>query len=302
MAEHEEHHEEHGGEGEEHGKHKKGGHGHGPGGHGGHEEHAGAPEWLISFADNVALLMGFFVILLAMNMGPKGGGAAEGKAADAGSNNAQMMDFIYGMRQAFNNPPDPKSPDPRERELAKWAAERDKNKTNYKDTPDGKFDKSQSIPEGQKLKPTGVIVFETDSSGIGGSNVRIIKDVAEKIRGQNWVIEVRGHVSAIEAQRASERAAAATGTSGNALAQASAGDVAAYMLSYQRAVAVTNALIREGIDKKRLRVVACADHERQEKRAYDATQHRTNQRVEIIVTDDPAPKDQYLNDPGTGRR
>ena len=61
---------------DEHGEHEEG---HGGGSHGGghaaggHEEgHEGAPEWLISFADNVALMMGFFVILLAMNMGPKG--------------------------------------------------------------------------------------------------------------------------------------------------------------------------------------------------------------------------------------
>lgn len=45
--------------GHEEGHGKKGHGGHGGHGHGGgHEEHAGAPEWLISFADNVALLMG----------------------------------------------------------------------------------------------------------------------------------------------------------------------------------------------------------------------------------------------------
>ncbi|MCL4212087.1 MAG: hypothetical protein KJZ68_15650, partial [Phycisphaerales bacterium] len=59
----------------EHGKkhaHKRGGHGHGHGG-GGHEEgHEGAPEWLISFADMVMLMMGFFVILFALNVNPTG--------------------------------------------------------------------------------------------------------------------------------------------------------------------------------------------------------------------------------------
>ena len=48
---------------DEHDKHS-GGHvgGHGGGGHD-EEEEAGAPEWLISFADMVMLLMGFFVMI-----------------------------------------------------------------------------------------------------------------------------------------------------------------------------------------------------------------------------------------------
>lgn len=73
---------EHDSHGEEGGSHGGGGHGGGaPHGGGAHEEHEGAPEWLISFADNVALMMGFFVILLAMNMGPKGGGEARERGA-----------------------------------------------------------------------------------------------------------------------------------------------------------------------------------------------------------------------------
>ena len=54
---------------------------------GGHDdEHEGAPEWLISFADMVMLIMGFFVILFALNMAPPAtagaGGNEEGEGTD----------------------------------------------------------------------------------------------------------------------------------------------------------------------------------------------------------------------------
>ena len=70
---------------DDHGKHGDGGHGGGGhGGGGGHEEEeeAGAPEWLISFADMVMLLMGFFVILFALNVQPKGGNPGGGGEVD----------------------------------------------------------------------------------------------------------------------------------------------------------------------------------------------------------------------------
>src|SRR5436190_2305796 len=109
------------------GGHKGHGGAHG-GGHGGaHEEHhEGAPEWLISFADNVALMMGFFVILLAMNMAKQTTGGIGGKA-DMGGNPQEansMIDFAIAVREAFNNPVDVNSTDPRERDMVKRLIER----------------------------------------------------------------------------------------------------------------------------------------------------------------------------------
>src|SRR5436190_2087186 len=110
MAEHEEHKDEHGG-----GSHGGGGHGGGHGG-GGHAEgeHEGAPEWLISFADNVALMMGFFVILLAMNLKKPTAGGIGGEGQNGGPPSEQMIDFVIAMRQSFHTPFDLNSDEPAE--------------------------------------------------------------------------------------------------------------------------------------------------------------------------------------------
>src|SRR4051812_10507126 len=99
-----------------------GGHGaHGAGG-GGHEEaHEGAPEWLISFADNVALMMGFFVILLAMNMKEPTSGGIGGKDKNGQPPiNDALLDFQLAMRTAFNNPVSIDSTDASEQVLVNY--------------------------------------------------------------------------------------------------------------------------------------------------------------------------------------
>src|SRR5690349_16579558 len=105
-----------------------GGGGHGGGGHGGggHEEHEGAPEWLISFADNVTLMMGFFVIMLALNMKPasSSGGESESKQAGSGTPAEVTLDTVLAIREAFNNPVKLDSKDPRELALIKRLLQR----------------------------------------------------------------------------------------------------------------------------------------------------------------------------------
>jgi outer membrane protein OmpA-like peptidoglycan-associated protein len=272
MGEHEEH-----GHGEEHksGGHGGGGHGGHGGGHGGgaHEEHEGVPEWMISFADNTALMMGLFVILLALNMGPKGSGV-EGAASAAQSQADVMDDFAIEIREAFNNPVDPNSTEPHEQRLVK----RVKQKSTGNSNEEGP---SKRGPESQSVKPTeysaigGKIPFDDGSAVLSPTGQQKIADIAAKVGQLRYTIEVRGHTTPSETMRNETRAR---------------------QLSYERAMAVAQALAVQGVPWRQMRVVACGDSERMIARTYDRDEERQNQRSEVILTKDVMAEDPYTRE------
>jgi outer membrane protein OmpA-like peptidoglycan-associated protein len=261
---------------EEHKGHKKGhGGGHGHGG-GAHEEHGGVAEWLISFADNVALLMGFFVILLAMNMNkPKPAHGLGGEAKDPGGSDDTLNELVYGIRDAFHSLPSLDSKDPKDVPLLAYMARRSRGETST-DGSLGLHKSQDSLRPSDYQAPTGSFSFEPYSTVIDSDGKERAVDLANRLRGQTFLIQVRGHTSAIEA---------------------GGGPVAALKLSYQRAQAVAELLVQSGLRWENLRLVACGDQERITPLASDRSEHKTNQRVEIIVTNETVSPDPHVIEP-----
>lgn len=262
------------------GSHGGGGHGHGAGG-GGHEEgHEGAPEWLISFADNVALMMGFFVILLAMNMGPKAdpvqGGDKSETNANTGAGRGDMIDLVIAIRESFNNKFDLNSTKPEDQPFIQRIKQRMGGPANQDSVP-GKAPTVQSLGKGESAKPTAMITFDDRSTTLASDARQTLSEAAARMRGERYVIEVRGHASPFEAMRQEK---------------------AARDLSYERAMAACYALVEFGIQWEMLRPVACGASDRLVARTFDRAVDRSNQRVELIVTSEIAPPDPYSAAPG----
>jgi flagellar motor protein MotB len=250
-------------------KHGKGGHGaHGGGGH--EEGHEGAPEWLISFADNVVLMMGFFVILLAMNMAKStvGGGGEKGEHGEAKKQEEAMLDFAIAVREAFNNPVTIDSSNPRDAALVARLRQRAGQGDARDQGVDGKQQDVQSIRPSDYRALSGSVAFADHSSELLDSSKTTIAQIARKIRGLRLIVLVRGHVSSVEAARGPE---------------------VAMKLSTERATNVCKALAAEGVAWWQLRLVACADHDRLEAHPNSKAVDKANARVEVILTDEVVP-------------
>ena len=250
--------------------HKHGGGGHGAHG-GGHEEgHEGAPEWLISFADNVVLMMGFFVILLAMNMAKQtvGGGGEKGGHGEAKKQEEAMLDFAIAVREAFNNPVTIESTDARDAALVARLRQRAGQGEARDAGVDGKQQDVQSIRPSDYRALSGSVPFAEHAAEMLDSSKTTIEQIARRIRGLRLIVEVRGHVSTVEAARGPE---------------------VAMKLSADRAQTVARALAAEGVAWWQLRLVVCADHDRLEAHPNSRAVDKANARVEVILTDEVVP-------------
>lgn len=256
------------GEHSEHGKsgarHGGAGHRGGHGGGGGHDEHeGGAPEWLISFADNVMLMMGLFVIMLAMNMAKETMGGIGGKDEMGGAPSAEMADFVLSVREAFNNPVNINSTDPRDAALVKRLVERANRGKATEEGPSGKNNQLQGVRDESYKSISATVDFEENSPELSADAITAIANTASQIKGYQNVVDVRGHVSSHELRN---------------------DQTGGYQLAFERAMSVARELAAQGVDWSQLRVIACSDSERVSEGYYDRAAGATDRRVEVIVT------------------
>ena len=221
----------------------------------------GAPDWIVTYGDMMSLLLCFFVLL----------------AAFSELKNDKFQKVMESMREAFGYTGGsgriPSDDLPNLAMMAKLDAVRlyDKpfRQISQADDPGvyGKETTVKTIREGWVFTVGGWITFEPGSAELKPQAREQLAVLAERIRGQNNKVEVRGH-SVGSDQRAG-------------------GNVDLWDLSTARAKAVMLFITAkpQSIRADRIRIVGCGDTEPLKKRVYDEAKHAVNRRVEIIVTE-----------------
>lgn len=232
---------------------------------GGHEEaHEGAPEWLISFADNVTLMMGFFVIMFAMNIQQAVTGGGSSDQPGGGQANPATMDLIVAIREAFNNPVDLNSTDPADLPLIQHLLARSLSASQREGQLGYEHD-VRSIRPSQYFGTAGVVSFDAGSSQLNEGAPDAIQQILKPLKGYRFIVDIRGHVDAVEAHASNDRG---------------------MRMSYERAQAVATYMVTEGVPWEQLRLIACGDGDRILPVTYESEEHLINRRVEIVVTDE----------------
>jgi flagellar motor protein MotB len=196
-----------------------------------------------------------------------GGGGEKGEHGEA-PKEEQMLDFALAVREAFNNPVDINSSDPRDAELVKRLRQR-AGKSETRDPGVKGYEKDvQAIRPSEYYAISGSVSFPEGSVELPAGGLPTINEVAAKVRGLKLVVEVRGHASSVEATRGAEPS---------------------MQLSSDRALIVARALADAGVDWWQMRLVICADHDRVEAYPSNRNVDKANARVEIIITDQVVP-------------
>ncbi|KAA0216316.1 MAG: hypothetical protein DYG94_05190 [Leptolyngbya sp. PLA3] len=250
---------------------------HGGGGHKKHHPHMHAEHeheegWIVSFADNVLLMMAFFVIMLALNMGPKGGGEGEESGGGMGASNERLLDLAIAVRAAFNNPLDIHSTDPDDALLVQRLRQRLEKVSTNRDAPEGESHSVQTVRPSDWTGDGALVPFSTNSSFLEPNARALVRQTADTVVGTHWMVEVRGHASQWEAWHDPRKARD---------------------LGYDRAWAVGQALVDCGLKWEQIRLVTCGDSAPAVARPASAEAGVSNQRVEIIVLGETAPPDPY---------
>jgi len=222
----------------------------------------GAPEWLLTYGDAMTLLLCFFVILVSMSEMKK---------------DQRFQQVMESLRRAFGgyvgsvgSLPIQDTPTntliQKLLELEIPIYKKDQGDSDEEGIHGKKF-RVTNVRDGLEVVVGGRITFGRFSATLQPEARDLLAKTAERIRGYNTKILVRGHAtreplppdSLYEDTRD---------------------------LSYARARAAAQILIENGVRPVRLALVAVGDAEPLVRQAYTEERRSLNRRVEVLVTED----------------
>jgi chemotaxis protein MotB len=221
----------------------------------------GAPEWALTYGDIMSLLLCLFVALVSMSE----------------VRHDRFQQAATSLQRAFGGHEGDLGDLPVEAEslntlVAKLSELEVPKFTDKKgDSPDegirGRNFRVTNVREGLQIVVGGKISFDRFGANLKPEARELVAQTAERIRGYNTRIVVRGHAT---------REPLPDG----------APFKDARDLSYARAKAVARELEEAGVRRVRILVVAVGDGEPLARQAYTEERRALNRRVEILVTED----------------
>ena len=221
----------------------------------------GAPEWALTYGDIMSLLLCLFVALVSMSE----------------VRHDRFQQAATSLQRAFGGYEGDVGDLPVEAEslntlIAKLSELEVPKFTDKKgDSPDegirGRNFRVTNVHEGLQIVVGGKISFDRFAANLKPEARELVAQTAERIRGYNTRIVVRGHAT---------REPLPDG----------APFKDARDLSYARAKAVARELEEAGVRRVRILVVAVGDGEPLARQAYTEERRALNRRVEILVTED----------------
>jgi len=221
----------------------------------------GAPEWALTYGDIMSLLLCLFVALVSMSE----------VRHDRFQQAATSLQRAFGGHEGDvgDLPVEAESLNTLIAKLSELEAPKFTDKKG--DSPDegirGRNFRVTNVREGLQIVVGGKISFDRFSANLKPEARELVAQTAERIRGYNTKIVVRGHAT---------REPLPDG----------APFKDARDLSYARAKTVARELEEAGVRRVRILVIAVGDGEPLARQAYTEERRALNRRVEILVTED----------------
>jgi chemotaxis protein MotB len=221
----------------------------------------GAPAWMVTFGDMMALLLTFFIMLVSLS---------EIREEEKFQAVVDSLRRQFGYEATVSTLPGEQTPSnsPLQFLMSLGRAKRQDTTSggNEVQAVKGENPTVQTIRTSRQTTLGGVVYFDEDSPELSEQNMRDLDVVIQLLVGKPQKIEIRGHTS-------------------RKPADTNLGVRDHWDLAYQRCYNTMQYLIRHGIEPGRIRLGSAAAHEPLDG-GIDPVLRRRNARVEILLWDE----------------